>query len=82
MSEKPISPRRQRMLDGMSVRRFTPDTQRQYIRAVKSSIYSRLRRRSAKPSASRSTSSPAAGASGSHNIPTASSAGVILWYHR
>jgi integrase/recombinase XerD len=35
MSEKPISPLRQRMLDDMSVRRFTPDTQREYIRAVK-----------------------------------------------
>jgi integrase/recombinase XerD len=35
MSEKPISPLRQRMLDDMSVRRFTPDTQRAYIRAVK-----------------------------------------------
>src|ERR1700694_3922577 len=35
MSEKPISPLRQRMLDDMSVRRFTPDTQRDYIRAVK-----------------------------------------------
>jgi hypothetical protein len=35
MSEKPISPLRQRMLDDMSVRNFTPDTQREYIRAVK-----------------------------------------------
>src|SRR5258708_2626154 len=35
MSEKPISPLRQRMLDDMSVRKFTPDTQREYIRAVK-----------------------------------------------
>jgi len=35
MSEKPISPLRQRMLDDMNVRRFTPDTQRDYIRAVK-----------------------------------------------
>jgi integrase/recombinase XerD len=35
MSEKPISPLRQRMLDDMSVRRFTPATQRQYILAVK-----------------------------------------------
>ena len=35
MSERPISPLRQRMLDDMSVRRFTPDTQREYIRAVK-----------------------------------------------
>ena len=28
MSEKPTSPLRQRMLDDMNVRRFTPDTQR------------------------------------------------------
>jgi site-specific recombinase XerD len=35
MSEKPISPLRQRMLDDMNMRRFTPDTQRDYIRAVK-----------------------------------------------
>jgi len=35
MSEKPISPLRQRMLEDMSVRRFTLDTQREYIRAVK-----------------------------------------------
>jgi integrase/recombinase XerD len=35
MSEKPISPLRRRMLEDMSVRRFTPDTQREYIRAVK-----------------------------------------------
>jgi integrase/recombinase XerD len=35
MSEKPISPLRQRMLEDMSVRRFVPDTQREYIRAVK-----------------------------------------------
>ena len=34
MSETPISPLRQRMLDDMSLRRFTPDTQRDYIRAV------------------------------------------------
>src|SRR5260221_4397733 len=34
MSEKPISPLRQSMLEDMSVRRFTPDTQRDYIRAV------------------------------------------------
>jgi hypothetical protein len=34
MSEKPISPLRQRMLDDMNVRRFVPDTQREYIRAV------------------------------------------------
>ncbi len=35
MSEKPISPLRQRMLEDMSMRRFVPDTQREYIRAVK-----------------------------------------------
>src|SRR5438034_6803580 len=33
MSEKPISPLRQRMLEDMSLRGFTPDTQRDYIRA-------------------------------------------------
>jgi site-specific recombinase XerD len=35
MSEKPINPLRQRMLEDMSLRGFTPDTQRDYIRAVK-----------------------------------------------
>ena len=35
MSEKPISPLRQRMLEDMNMRRFMPDTQREYIRAVK-----------------------------------------------
>ena len=35
MSEKPISPLRQRMLEDMNLRRFVPDTQREYIRAVK-----------------------------------------------
>src|SRR5438270_5599259 len=35
MSEKPISPLRRRMLEDMSVRRFTAATQRQYIGAVK-----------------------------------------------
>jgi hypothetical protein len=35
MSEKPISPLRRRMLDDMTMRRFTPDTQRDYIRAVR-----------------------------------------------
>jgi hypothetical protein len=35
MNEKPISPLRQRMLEDMSLRGFTPDTQRDYIRAVK-----------------------------------------------
>ena len=34
-SEKPISPLRQRMLEDTSLRGFTPDTQRDYIRAVK-----------------------------------------------
>ena len=33
MSEKPISPLRQRMLEDTSERGFTPDTQRDYIRA-------------------------------------------------
>ena len=33
MSEKPISPLRQRMLEDMNVRRFTPDGQRDYVRA-------------------------------------------------
>jgi hypothetical protein len=33
MSEKPISPLRQRMLEDMSLRGFTPDTQRDYIRS-------------------------------------------------
>src|SRR6202048_5467030 len=35
MSEKPISPLRQRMLEDMNMRRFVPDTQREYLRAVK-----------------------------------------------
>ena len=35
MSNKPISALRQRMLDDMAVRNFSPDTQREYIRAVK-----------------------------------------------
>jgi integrase/recombinase XerD len=35
MSEKPISTLRRRMLDDMNLRRFTPDTQRDYIRSVK-----------------------------------------------
>jgi site-specific recombinase XerD len=35
MSEKPISPLRRRMLEDMRVRRFTPDTQRDYVRGVK-----------------------------------------------
>ena len=35
MSQKPISPLRQRMLEDMSLRGFTPDTQQDYIRAVK-----------------------------------------------
>src|ERR1700687_6266531 len=35
MSDKPISPLRQRMLEDMNMRRFVFDTQREYIRAVK-----------------------------------------------
>jgi len=35
MSQKPISPLRQRMFEDISLRGFTPDTQRDYIRAVK-----------------------------------------------
>ena len=35
MSEKPISPLRRRMLEDMSVRRSTPDTQRPYVDTVK-----------------------------------------------
>ena len=35
MSEKPISPLHQRMLEDMNMRRFVPDTQREHIRAVK-----------------------------------------------
>src|SRR6266705_448299 len=35
MSQKPISPLRQRMLEDMNMRRFVPETQREYIRAVK-----------------------------------------------
>src|SRR5260370_22289297 len=35
MSEKPISPLRQRMHEYMKLRGFNPDTQRDYIRAVK-----------------------------------------------
>ena len=35
MSEKPISPLRARMMQDMAVRNFVPDTQREYIRAVK-----------------------------------------------
>jgi integrase/recombinase XerD len=35
MKSKPISPLRQRMINDMSVRNFVPDTQREYIRAVK-----------------------------------------------
>ena len=31
MSEKPISPLRQRMLEDMNMRRFVPDTQREYV---------------------------------------------------
>ena len=35
MSEKPISPLRQRMIDDMTARRFGEHTQRDYVRAVK-----------------------------------------------
>ena len=35
MSQKSMSPLRQRMLEDMSLRGFTPDTQRDYIRVVK-----------------------------------------------
>ena len=35
MTTKPVSPLRQRMINDMSVRNFVPDTQREYIRAVK-----------------------------------------------
>src|SRR2546428_7607098 len=35
MSGEAVSPLRQRMLEDKRVRRFTPDTQREYIRAVK-----------------------------------------------
>jgi integrase/recombinase XerD len=35
MTDKPISPLRQRLINDMTVRNFVPDTQREYIRAVK-----------------------------------------------
>ncbi len=35
MPEKPISPLRQRMIDDMTARRFTEDTQRDYVRNVR-----------------------------------------------
>ena len=35
MTSKPVSPLRQRMINDMNVRNFVPDTQREYIRAVK-----------------------------------------------
>ena len=35
MSDKPISPLRQRMIDDMTARRFTEDTQRDYVRNVR-----------------------------------------------
>jgi hypothetical protein len=38
MSQKRNSPLRQRMLEDMSLRGFTPDTQRDYIRAVKKAL--------------------------------------------
>ena len=47
MSDKPISPLRQRMLEDMNMRRFVPDTQREYniaYRAIDSYTAVRLRR--------------------------------------
>ena len=35
MSDKPISPLRQRMIDDMTARRFGEDTQRDYVRHVR-----------------------------------------------
>ncbi len=35
MTAKPVSPLRQRMINDMNLRNFVPDTQREYIRAVK-----------------------------------------------
>lgn len=35
MTDRPINPLRQRMINDMTVRNFVPDTQREYIRAVK-----------------------------------------------
>jgi hypothetical protein len=35
MSDKPISPLRQRMIDDMTARRFSEDTQRDYVRNVR-----------------------------------------------
>jgi len=35
MSDKPISPLRQRMIDDMTARRFTEDTQKDYVRNVR-----------------------------------------------
>ena len=35
MSDKPISPLRQRMIDDMTARRFTEDTQRDYVRNMR-----------------------------------------------
>ena len=35
MSDTPISPLRQRMIEDMQLRNFSPDTQREYIRAIK-----------------------------------------------
>ncbi len=49
MSEKRISPLRQRMLEDMSICRFTPDTQREYIRAVKRLATFRGRSPTARP---------------------------------
>ena len=35
MSEKPISPLRQRLIDDMTARRFSEDTRRDYVRNVR-----------------------------------------------
>jgi len=35
MSDKPISPLRQRVIDDMTARRFSEDTQRDYVRNVR-----------------------------------------------
>lgn len=58
MSQKPISPLRQRMLEDMSLRGFTPDTQRDYIRAVKklASFLATFRRKKPVPEGSASIS--------------------------
>ena len=42
MSDKPISPLRQRMIDDMTARRFSEDTQRDYVRNATSSCTKKL----------------------------------------